>query len=265
VDADLLQEHLREEVVALVVHPSDNPPQRLRRHLGEERGARAGDGRARRAVGADAGAVERPHESLRGGQRGRGRFGTLYREGCERRAFGVEETALPAVRPALRVEQRIVRQHAAVEPADPGRPNPLRERRKVPPVEGRVARAAQDDVSAPHAVDEAAAAEHLGRVTEAGPKLEKRRHRDRQLLVRGGRERQVTVARVHRLARGEVDDDGAASRRRRAACPQRAIEAGCQRPAGAACDSRQPQDADEDDENDDGVEAGRGRPRRGRR
>ena len=99
------------------------------------------------------------------------------------------------------VEPRLVAEQPAVDARDPE----LRQlgREPVEPCargQRRVAEALQEDVALPDGSVLVAAAQHLGAEAVGGAELLQRRERDRQLLVRGGREREVGVPLEEQLA-----------------------------------------------------------------
>ena len=255
--ADRLQHHLGGEVVAPVVHELEDLRQRLRVDRRDRDRARPG-GPCDRAAGADPARVQEPVEVGRGGQ---GRIGdetvvprrAVDDERRERRRLDAGEGREPAGRDALVVEGRGVADDPARHVPDPLAPEDPGEALQIGRRERRVAEPLDDELPLPRVPDPVALAEHLGREPVLGAELDERRVGDGELLVRGGLERDVRVAREDDLAARQRHDHRRRRSRDDAVDPERVGEAAVQAARAGArdCapeDSGQGQDSRGDDE-----------------
>jgi hypothetical protein len=216
--AELLQQELGGEVVADAPHPGDDLRERRRLDRSQRHVVVALLPDAR-AADRHSGTAQGVAEEQRGCGRGIARRAAVIAaavdgERRQRWALVDVEPRLPARAGAARVEERLVAEDAARDAADARGPHLPRQRREVSAGERGVAVADQDEAPAPDRSVLLAAAEHVGLEAERRAEGDQRRVGDRELLVRGGHEREVPVLREQRLAGHEVDRDGAGARLR---------------------------------------------------
>ena len=210
--AELLEDHLGREVVALVVHEAQDE---VERH-GLDRGQwnRVGLGHAGQRTARDR--DPRPQERLSEGQSGRERglagqisliAPAVDDERRQSRRLGEEEVRLPARPGPPRVEERLVADDVPAHAPDPLRAELRRQREQVERRQRRVAVALEDDVAAPERAVELPLAEDVRREAIARPEGQERGVRDCELLVRSGDQRQAQVVRIELLATRQVDGE----------------------------------------------------------
>ncbi len=240
-----------------MVHELEDLRERLRVDRGDRN--RAGPGGPRdRATGADPARVEEPVEVGGGGQ---GRIGdetvvprrAVDDERRERGRLDAGEGGEPAGCDALVVEGGGVAGDPARHAPDPLAPEDPGEALQIGRCERRVAEPLDDELSLPRVPDPVALAEHLGREPVLGAELDQRPVGDRELLVRGGLERDVRVAGEDDLAARQRHDHRRRRSRDDAVDPERVGEAGVQAACSGAryCtskDSGQGQDSCGDEE-----------------
>ena len=172
--AEVLEEHLGAEVVALAVDGAQEVLQRGRQVPREHGVLRRGASRDGRAGHRDARAPQCVAEEHGGGERGRLRgppseLRAVDDQRRERRRLADEVARLPAGRRAARVVEGLVADDPSLDAPDPLRPHLRREPRERRRAQGRVAGALEHDVAAPRrAVQPAGAERHASRSGRPG-------------------------------------------------------------------------------------------------
>src|SRR5581483_11719065 len=210
--AELLEQHLGAEVVALAIHDGDDVRQCRRIHLPELNGGGActsdahGSGLHPHCAKQ---AAERPSVCERGSHRD---VVVVQRsvddERRQRRALEDEVARLPAGRRPPAVEPALVAEQPAVEAPDAGGGHLRRKAGEACARQRRIAEALEEEIAVPgrpcsHALREDDRLEPV-----VGAELAERGKGEGELLVRRRIKREVRVTREHDAARAEVDCDG---------------------------------------------------------
>ena len=230
---ELLQHHLGDEVVAVRVHPPDDPRQLLREVEGDGEGLGGCSARAGASADDDASLLQSFRERASSGSGRAVRAGERKagdRERRQRWRLDAEVRELPAEPVASRVEVRVVPEDATRDAPNPRRRESPGHAVEVRSPERGVAVADEAEVAVPDAPRTRADADDLRAEPEVRPENPERRERNRELLGRGREERAGDVLPVHRLARPQVEGDRRGPVRghaRRAKCLlERAVEPG---------------------------------------
>ncbi len=206
----VLEQHLRDEVVAVAVHLADDRREPRRAVDGDRHGPARGAPERVPADDGDAPRDERVPERA-GGEERRGQRGPPVRavddERGERRRLAAHEVPLPAGSAADRVVGRLVAADASGHPANAGRAHRSRQARDIRARQRGVAVAHDVEIAVPRRADALPRAEHLGAEPVARTEQGQSGPGDRELLVRRRNERPRGVVGVEHLATRRVDGD----------------------------------------------------------